>query len=288
MDFSKTNQKPRVPVNPMGKRYVDIHQKAEPGSGPRPSGSKAKAQLRRATKTAANVSGLATDFLNSVAILQEKYAPRKEPFHPARPGENAWEEKYLNNYMSEKVVTSHVAARARKGGIRLDGQGKVEVEYVDREIKPVRTTKGHKPKESGVDLRLDLLLAQGDQPVVAEVKCRGDENAYYALIQSLAAAAQLSSDLQRKRLAWAYRDEIDLSETKPLAVWIILCQHNSRGKEKREMYKLTKQISTALMKNAEFTSYVSEIRCVWATLDKPGPIELRNQVDGDLQGWCAK
>src|SRR2546423_930194 len=60
-------------------------------------------------------------------------------------------------------------------------------------------------------IRTDLLLVNatsGDRtPIVAEVKVAGDENALLALVQALAAAAQLSPESQRQRLVDVYPEE---------------------------------------------------------------------------------
>lgn len=285
MDFSGPNDKPRVPVNCMGERYIEIHQAVDPGST-RPRGAKVKAQRDLAIKMAKDPLVLSDCFRRSVELLQEKYVPRDEPFHPKRPKEAAWEADYIRSYTPETVVTSHVAARARRSGIELEGHGPIT--YVDRELKPVRTTRSVKQKpKSGIDLRLDLLLADGDQPIVAEVKCRHDENAYYALIQSLAAAAQLSSELQRRRLEKSY-DQVELSTEKPLAVWIILCRHNSRGEEKGDLFDLTEKIAKEIMKrDKKFKEYVSEIRCVGADV-RTDKVALTDHIDEGIAGWCAK
>ena len=86
-----------------------------------------------------------------------------------------------------------------------------------------------------------------------------------------------------------------MSETNAIAVWIMLCRHNSRGEEKREMFDLTRRISQELMGGTNFKRYVSEIRCVWIADLEEGPVRLteepakfKGKSDDRLRGWCAK
>jgi hypothetical protein len=83
--------------------------------------------------------------------------------------------------------------------------------YVDRELRPMRTTGGAKYQDaatgaylpaSGTPL-LDLLLvdAADRTPIVGEVKIGGDQNLFYALIQGLMHVAALANTHQRTRLA---------------------------------------------------------------------------------------
>lgn len=92
----------------------------------------------------------------------------------------------------------------------VDGPPDLSFKYVEREIV---TARAENPETGGgayiagvPPVSADLLLvnAVDATPIVCEVKIGGDQNALFALVQSLAAVAQLTSKPQRERLRAAY------------------------------------------------------------------------------------
>lgn len=94
------------------------------------------------------------------------------------------------------------------------------VNYVDRELECLRTPADDEPEGTGdarAPFKLDQLLATPDErrPVLAEVKINDDEDAVYALVQVLAAAAYLSSPAQRHCIRLHYGSWLDLPGAGP-------------------------------------------------------------------------
>ena len=82
-------------------------------------------------------------------------------------------------------------------------------EYIDRELDCLRTSPGQLFEDGTPSKRalvLDLLLNNkvDATPILAELKIRADEDAFYALIQCLCAAVHLISQPQRERLRSVY------------------------------------------------------------------------------------
>jgi hypothetical protein len=211
------------------------------------------------------VASLADDFAESVTQF-EAYQPRDQPFYATRKPDA------LKRWLSPgKPNTSRLAARIDSKGASTQ-LPLPPLTYVDRELVPSRTTSPARFERSlGTKLRLDLLFSNGGRPVVAEVKAVSDENVYYALIQGLALCAQLAPAAQRKRLTKRYPE---LNETGPLELWIILASHNSRGRDKAEMLKLSRDIAGRLLRYQRVAKCLSAIICVDAQIPASGPVLL--------------
>jgi hypothetical protein len=247
----------------MGERYLEVHAVADPDK-PWSLGERTAFQRGLAERDLEQIEKLAADFAASVESFSA-YRPREEPFFEAHePLGDAWREEGA-------PVTNRLAARLETDGLEVTGS-LPPVTYVARELTPSRTTSpSNFGRPQGTKITLDLLLGAGTRPVVAEVKAQSDENVYYALIQGLAACAQLAPPAQRHRLA-TYCPPLDASS--PLALWIVLADHNSRGEDKKAMVGLAKDISEALLAQERVTRWVNEIRCVEAELPRSGPVRL--------------
>ncbi len=101
-------------------------------------------------------------------------------------------------------------------------------EYVSREINPWNTRQGvfatglraTKTGRGGMDL---LLRSADGLPVVAEVKVRDDKNCFFALLQALTYAVELSTPNQIKRLQLTFPDAFPaLSPSSPVEVAVIM------------------------------------------------------------------
>jgi len=106
--------------------------------------------------------------------------------------------------------------------------------YVAREIKPGAAVYGKKrtwviDKNCQVSADLLLMNTADRTPIVAEFKRGGDQNADYALVQALAAAAQLTPLSQRQRLQTEYSEHFGENVPERLDVYVILTDPPPRG-----------------------------------------------------------
>ena len=116
----------------------------------------------------------------------------------------------------------------------VEGRPELEFMFVDREITPASAVVDRKREWIyGEDWRVsaDLLLmnTRDRTPIVAEFKRGGDENADYALVQALAAAAQLTPSRQRARLRKEYSDHFGEHVPNLLDVYVILADPARHG-----------------------------------------------------------
>ena len=218
-----------VPATAMGGRYLEVHAKAEP---PRvwKRGERTAHQRSLAERDLEAIDSLAGDFIQSVERF-EGYQPRDQAFYDERDPDA------LKGWLDQgDPTTDRLAARIERDGVETQSPLPA-LTYIDRELVPSRTTgPAHFEHPEGTKIRLDLLFSIKGQPVVAEVKALGDENAYYALIQGLAACAQLAPSAQRKRLRKRYGD---LKVDGPVQLWIVLANHNSRGRDKAALLTIS-------------------------------------------------
>jgi hypothetical protein len=116
------------------------------------------------------------------------------------------------------------------------GRPELDFCFVARELTPTSSeATGGRRRWLTADTRrhisLDALLVNADDrtPIVAEIKVGGDQNAELALVQALAAAAQLSAPAQLRRLHREYRDHLGLSAPSRLDVYVITARSPPRG-----------------------------------------------------------
>lgn len=137
----------------------------------------------------------------------------------------------------EIIDTQHVQALlGRPPRWQVAGDRGLDFEFVARELTPMSSLAGGRRvwltqrPERRVSLDALLINAEDRTPIVAEIKVGGDENAELALIQALAAAAQLSSGSQLKRLYRQFYDFFD--EAQPasvLDVYVMTARAPERG-----------------------------------------------------------
>jgi hypothetical protein len=110
----------------------------------------------------------------------------------------------------EEIKTSSIAWWFEQSPELFGSDGsRIGLRYLDRELVPLRTAGGDKETsaKSRASRRLDLLLVADDgTPVITEVKAKADQNPFYALVQLLMLAAQLSTLHQRVRLNNCYAE----------------------------------------------------------------------------------
>ena len=119
---------------------------------------------------------------------------------------------------------------------------------MDREIFPLRRTDrpGVKPSRHWLDL---LLVADDGLPIIGELKIRQDKPTYFAFVQSLAYAVELSSAAQLDRLRRHYQDHgLRLPADGPfLDIYLIAFEPPARGKYRQRSFEATEAISKRMM-----------------------------------------
>lgn len=142
--------------------------------------------------------------------------------------------------------------------------------YVDREPDIMRTFPGQ-PLDDGTPSKkamvLDLLLrnARHGTPIVAELKIKEDENAFYGLVQGLAAAAHLVSASQRIRLTNTYGLPYTTTDGPYLDVYVILFRHPMKG-VRPEILERSKEIRNALIETASVSALLRRIEFLHSDL----------------------
>ena len=135
--------------------------------------------------------------------------------------------------------------------------------YVDREPDCMRTNPGQ-PLEDGTPSKkaivADLLLRDSNDgtPIVAELKIKADEDAFYGLIQALAAAAHLVTASQRLRLHNVYGYPLGTTGGPYLDVYVILFQHPMKG-TRLAILDRAKEIRYALLETGSVNTLVRRI-----------------------------
>lgn len=117
----------------------------------------------------------------------------------------------------------------------VEGRPELAFHFLAREITPASSAGGEKRRWLTADSRRHISLAallvnaEDRTPIVAEIKVGGDENAELALVQALAAAAQLSTSSQLRRIHSEYRDHLGMSPPSRMDVYVITAQSPPRG-----------------------------------------------------------
>jgi hypothetical protein len=141
--------------------------------------------------------------------------------------------------------------------------------FVDREIFPLRSTRKDGPRAARRSL--DVLLASGDGlPIVGELKIRQDKPTYYAFIQALMYAAELSSPPQRDRLASLYREaEFRWPAGGPfLDLYVIAFEPPIRGKYRQRSYEAVEKISEQMVGDPRCASVIRRIAYIEASAER--------------------
>jgi hypothetical protein len=157
------------------------------------------------------------------------------PFHP--PGKR----KALFDLNKERLLadplcdTQHLQALLwSPPRWSVEGRPELDFLFVAREISPgsALDRKGRAwviERDRHVSADLLLMNTTDRTPIVAEFKRGGDQNADYALVQALAAAAQLTPPWQRERLREEYADHFGTDVPERLDVYVIVADPPPRG-----------------------------------------------------------
>jgi hypothetical protein len=135
--------------------------------------------------------------------------------------------------------------------------------YLDREVFALRHTAPDewRPPERNID----LLLASADRfPIVGELKIAGDKPTFYALVQALMYAAELSSASQRERLVTHYRRHLQdgplQSTTGPfLDIYVIAFMPPTTGAFRDDAFQVSSAIARKLLEEPVVNSVIRRI-----------------------------
>ncbi len=156
--------------------------------------------------------GLADFYQNNVKALEKLWNDSRKRFdvyeNHAGWGQGKRKDlpsppRHLREIKSTNVFTAFVKQAMKDG----DFQG---FTFVEREINPMRArnavfadgTPATKSGKGGID----LLLASNSTPVVGEVKVKRDKNVFFALLQAMTYAVELSTPKQMSRLRKHFPD----------------------------------------------------------------------------------
>lgn len=179
-----------------------------------------------------------------------------EAFHPA--GTRKALPRNPNRVGSTKDFASFLWQPPRWKVVR---QKDLDFHYVDREIVTSRTTKG----THAASFSLDLLLANAEDqtPILAELKIRGDENAFYALVQALVHAARIGTPKQLRRLERFYADPFKKeTPSSRVDIYIVLVEHPVTGTRPNLLRQAKLLADQAMAPGSPITARVRQIACI--------------------------
>jgi hypothetical protein len=146
---------------------------------------------------------------------------------------------------------------------QVEDHPELDFHFVERELTPGSAVSGTTRTwmiDKKHQLSADALLINADDrtPIVAEIKVAGDQNAQYGLIQALAAAAQLSTPSQLKRLRTAYRDYFGPAVPACVDVYVILADRPPRG-TRPKLLKRAIEIGDAIVEQDLLSPWIRRI-----------------------------
>jgi hypothetical protein len=192
-----------------------------------------------------------------------KYPDNSEAFHDRTP---AAEERAIGNPPRAAGIekTEHLQGYLAIRGLQeVRDRPDLGFSYVAREIFALRNTGsgGWRPPRRA----MDLLLASSDGlPIVGEVKIADDKPTFFALIQALMYASELSSPAQRARLRENYGEfrpnSALLDDAGPwLDAWVIGHRPKEHGTYREDSFEASRQISSYLMNAPEVSAVIRRI-----------------------------
>ena len=255
LDPAWSSRPSEIPATEMDEKYQEVKAK----HGARNSDSLQQSQLALAERYLADPSPLAAAFGRSVDSFSS-YSNVDEPFYPGG------RDVRLEGHLAARRIagTNDLAAwLIRQDRAECDG---LSFEYVDRELWPARTTGGVRftdGRGARQAPRLDLLLVDADErtPVVTEVKVRGDQHPFYALVQLLMLVAQVATGPQRQRLREWYPGRFDDDDGR-IDLCMLLAANLDRGKYRPRLFEIADELSGRLLDHVEVGRRVRRIACL--------------------------
>jgi hypothetical protein len=221
------------------------------------------AQIARAKAYEANPDTLSALFEASIAAL-DAYDNHSEPFYPTPRGPFA--------PTRARTDTRSIARDLERPEPWPISGSSQRFRYVDRELRPLRTTGGARYDRSwivGEDPRsarsaplLDVLLVDDldHTPIVGEIKIGGDQNLFYALVQGLMHVAALHSAQQRRRLRRAY-PEAHFAPDGKLDLFLMTIGPPLRG-TRVELAASARKIAEQQVRHADVAAVIRSIVCL--------------------------
>jgi hypothetical protein len=176
-------------------------------------------------------------------------------------------------HLSDRISNSaHLQALLWRPPVwRVADRPDLDFEFLAREITPLSSVRSGRrvwlTEETERRLSLDALLVNcADRtPIVAEFKVGNDQNAELALVQALAAAAQLSTPSQLKRLHVEYRDSLGATVPGRLDVYVITHRARERG-VRPQLARRAKSRARDLQRTGELSRWIRRIVFLEASL----------------------
>ena len=192
--------------------------------------------------------------------LVAKYPMNLEPFH-GRTARGEAETLGLPKAVDEIERTEDIAAHLVGDELhRVANDATLNFGYLDREIFALRHTAADGWRAPA--RRIDLLLASEDGfPIVGELKIGSDKPTFFALIQALMYATELSSRLQRERLEGNYKRLLEhgplLAADGPfLDIYLIAFQPPERGLFRDDAFAASAEICSKLIAEPAINSVI--------------------------------
>jgi hypothetical protein len=181
------------------------------------------------------------------------YPEITEAFHDKRS--EGWTAAAGDQVTSTTTFVANLAVAARH---EVTGSPELDFDFVDREIFPLRSTTI--PVDGrGAQRRIDLLLRDcHGLPIVGELKVAGDSPTYYALVQALMYAAELSSESQLRRLAEHY-DFLVPTGQPAISIYLIAYAAPERGAYRARSFEASKIIAQKLIADRRVAAVVRHI-----------------------------
>lgn len=259
---------PSIPYPALTKRYITLHRRSS------------VKRLRAAEETTAEE--VAEEFVQSVHAFERFQVD--DPFFPEIAGRDDGKRKE-----SERRTYGWAMAMKRTPVIKVDGDAELDFRYVEREIVPTRTEHRREfeapvdddQERKGHHLQVDLILAnaRSGRPIIAELKIASDKEPYTALIQALAAAAQLTPHNQRQRLAQLPRAPAGPATEPVIDVYVLLAGFPPDGLHRFEQLACARTLAGQLESHVTLKGYLGRVRilqvfgrdteCVTATAELP-------------------
>jgi hypothetical protein len=230
--------------------------------------SKANSAERLREAEQATVCEYARLVCDSVRAFDRFEVDPSEPFYPesdARDSEKSPES-------DARTFGWAKAIRETQPEVSVDGDTSLDFRYVAREVIPAHT----KPRrafevEGGLFNSADLILAnaQTKRPIVAELKIAGDKDPFTALVQALAAAAQLVPLPQRDRLACNFEGALSRSADQPVVdVYVLLASFPLRNRDRWFQLAYARGLACGLESHPAVRKHLGRITLL--TLDRSG------------------
>jgi hypothetical protein len=172
--------------------------------------------------------------------------------------------------------TVHFAQRVcATGNCEVAGRPELAFGYIDRELDCLRTSPGQllengRPSKRAIVLDLLLENTMDSTPIVAELKIRRGQDAFYGFIQCLCAAAHLVTPSQRERLRNVYGLTSTLRNSGPyLDLYVIFFEPELKGLWP-SVLRETLAVRDGIMKYAPITSIIRRIEFLHAAPRETG------------------